>query len=433
MYFWNDKTEGRQTQESRAKTAARQLERMILRDANHPAVIFWSVSNETNEDDAPAVAESNRALIRRACELDPTRLCVHVSSHWTTHPNFAEDAVICVNHYPSLNWSQRERGKSLDLGHSVDVWSRELEKLHRQYPSKPILITEFGYCSFAGTFETAFGEDDHARVLEAEFGGFNKPFICGAAIWCWADHAWPAGRFAGGLTVSPYGVLSRSRRKLKPFWTARAMFRARQGFERTTSHWEPSGTSIIMLRPDMTNIPDFPFPQGYGIRLLTGDDIGLWTDIERDAEPFIQIRDTTFMDAFGDDLEAVRWRCHIITNPKGLGIGTISAWYDHDFRGQDYGRIHWVALRPSCQGIGLGKAALSYALKQLAQWHDRCYLVTQAERTVAVHLYLQFGFEPDFTPANACANWHELGTRLKHPVLQKALAQVESAAKGRQS
>ena len=53
--------------------AKRQLTHMIQRDINHPAVAFWSVSNETDEQH-PEVAESNRALIRRARELDPTRL-----------------------------------------------------------------------------------------------------------------------------------------------------------------------------------------------------------------------------------------------------------------------------------------------------------------------------------------------------------------------
>ena len=42
-------------------------------------------------------------------------------------------------------------------------------------------------------------------------------------IWCWADHAWPGNRFAG-YSVSPYGVLSRSRKILEPYHAAKEMF-----------------------------------------------------------------------------------------------------------------------------------------------------------------------------------------------------------------
>ncbi|MEI8063826.1 MAG: glycoside hydrolase family 2 TIM barrel-domain containing protein, partial [Verrucomicrobiota bacterium] len=52
----------------RVAVAGRQLKSLIARDANHPSVIFWSVSNETS-DQKPEVAESNRALIRLARAL----------------------------------------------------------------------------------------------------------------------------------------------------------------------------------------------------------------------------------------------------------------------------------------------------------------------------------------------------------------------------
>ncbi len=75
---------------------------------------------------------------------------------------------------------------------------------------------------------------------------------------------------------------------------------------------------------------------------------------------------------------------------------------------------------PCCQGKGLGKAALSFAMNRLAEWHDRCYLVTSTERIAAIKLYLSFGFEPDMTPANARAAWSELNGRHRHPALNRA-------------
>ena len=103
-------------------------------------------------------------------------------------------------------------------------------------------------------------------------------------------------------------------------------------------------------------------------------------------------------------------------------MGTVSAWYNRQFRGREYGRIHWIAIRPGCQRKGLGKAALSYALQVLAKWHDRSYLVTSGERLGAIAMYLSFGFEPDMAPANARAVWRDVNARLRHPAIEAALA-----------
>lgn len=421
LYFWNDAGEGRRTNAARVQTAARQMEQMIARDFNHPSIVFWSVSNETHEEE-PEVAQSNRELIRQAKALDPTRLHVHVSNRWKGNAEFEADDVICINDYPSIEWpAGGHNPATFDLSYSVDSWRTNLAALRRQYPTKPVLVTEFGYCSFAGTHGHSFGEDEHSRVIEREFAALDAPFLCGTIIWCWADHPWPAGRFFGGLSISPFGVLSRDRRKLKPFWTARALFHAKQNLETGRRPSSAGSTTVVMVRPDMNGILQVPFPDGYGIRSMTTDDIGLWTDIQRDAEPYLQITDSTFREEFGDDMGALQRRCYIVTDPKGLGIGTISAWYERDFRGQDYGRIHWVALRPSCQGKGLAKAALSYAMNRLAQWHNGSYLVTSTERIPAIKLYLDFGFKPDFSSADVLAQWRDLSIRLKHPALEQAL------------
>lgn len=420
LYFWHDAAEGLRTNAERVETASRQLARMIARDFNHPSVAFWSVSNETHEEE-PEVQESNRALIRQARALDPSRLCVHVSNHWTYHPNFAEDDVVCINSYPTMDFEARGHHPAFDVDGAVARQRAAIDALHRQYPSKPVLICEFGASSFTGTFGQSFGEEVHARALEAEFATFDAPYLCGATIWCWADHPWPGARFFDGLTISPFGVVSRDRRRLAPYWTTQRMFRTRHGLPLPPRGDEPAGATVIMVRPHLRDLPTVPFPDGYGIRAMTVDDIGLWTDIQRDAEPSLTITDTLFRDAFGDDLAALGHRCFIVTDPRGLGVGTISAWYNREFRGQEYGRIHWLAVRPCCQGRGVGKAALSFALQQLAQWHARAYLVTSVERLAAIALYLQCGFVPDMTPRNARTAWQEVGSRLPHPAIAQAL------------
>ena len=214
---------------ARAETAARQIRRMIERDRNHPSVIFWSVGNETYDEDTFA-AEANRGLLRLARELDPSRLCVHVSNRWRTSPNFEEDDVICVNDYPSMTgWrGRRGHGPQADLSRSAEAWRTSLATLHERYPLKPILISEFGYCSIAGTNGHALGEDMHERVIRAEFPALDAPFLCGVSLWCWADHPWPPAGFLDGMAMSPFGVHTRQRVPKKAFGAIRSLYRARQ-------------------------------------------------------------------------------------------------------------------------------------------------------------------------------------------------------------
>ncbi len=422
LYWWTGDAEGKENCARKLAAATRQLEKLIRRDRNHPSIIFWSASNENGEGRSE-VAEGNRKLVRAAKELDPTRLAVHVSDHWREHPNFGEDDAICVNAYPSLS-QRREHGHNWDLTAATHFWREALETLHAKYPGKPILISEFGYCSFEGTCGGAFGEDVQARAIEAEFAGMDAPYICGTTIWCWADHPWPGGTdFCRGVTISPYGVLSRDRRKLAAYWTARQLFRQKQGLtdqpKPVPSEPPPAGEEVTMIRPDLLNIPDAPFPEGFGIRPMRLDDAGLWTDIWRDAEPYSKITDDLFAREFGQDPQAIQRRCFIVTNDKGCGVGTISAWYHRDFKGEDYGRIHWVATRPAYQRRGLAKAALAYALKQLARWHQHGCLGTQTNRLPAIKLYLDFGFLPDLETAGAAAAWRQVKARLPHPALEK--------------
>ena len=181
-------------------------------------------------------------------------------------------------------------------------------------------------------------------------------------------------------------------------------------------------TSVNMIRPHMAGLPAPFFPDGYGIRPMSLDDIGLWTDIEIDAEPFVTIKPTLFREQFGSDPEAVPKRCFILTDARGLGVGTISAWYSRDFRGLDYGRIHWVAVRPAHQGKGVARAGLAYAMRVLEQWHERAYLVTAIERVGAIKLYLDFGFAPDLEPEGARAVWAEFAKAHPHPLVETTLS-----------
>jgi GNAT superfamily N-acetyltransferase len=425
LYWWNGLEEGEVASAAKLDAANRQLEALIARDRNHPSVIFWSVSNETHEE-RPEVAVGNAALVEFARSLDPTRLAVHVSDHWREHPSFEGDDVICVNAYPSVGPLAlgAEGEEAYDLASSTAFWREELAVLHARYPGKPILVAEFGYTSFYGVSDNAFGGDLHAEVLEAEFAGMDARYVCGATIWCWADHAWPPATFSfcGYLAISPYGVLTRNRRRKPAYHRARALFRARQGVvapapQAVEPAPPPSGWGVTMIRPNMADIPQVPFPDGFSARPMRPDDGGLWADIWRDADEYGPIEPELFLNQFGDDPAALQWRGFMIENERGLAVATITAWYNRRHQGGDYGQIHWVAVRRAYWGRGLGKAMMTHALNAMAQWHERAYLGTQTKRLAAIKVYLDFGFVPDLRYPGAQEAWREVRAQLAHPTL----------------
>jgi beta-galactosidase/beta-glucuronidase len=245
LMWWVGCEDGEENCNSKLLNAKQQLTEMIRRDINHPSIIFWSVSNETQEH-RPEVNKGNRELLDLARSLDPARLVTHASNRWRSDGTvdaevcamekdtgresvdvsafFEADDIICVNGYPSLNRKGYGGEHDYDLKQSADFWEQHLSNLHEKYPGKPILISEFGYASLGGIIDGSFGEEAQAAAIEHEFAAFDKSWICGAAVWCWADHPWPQSGFCRNMRTSPYGVVTRDRKKLKAYEVVKKMF-----------------------------------------------------------------------------------------------------------------------------------------------------------------------------------------------------------------
>ena len=95
---------------------------------------------------------------------------------------------------------------------------------------------------------------------------------------------------------------------------------------------------------------------------------------------------------------------------SGQVIGTGTAWFNDNFQGQRFGRIHWVALLPERQGRGLAKPLMSALCRRLRELgHTRAYLSTSSARVPAIRLYRQFGFIPLAEGEQQAAAWRRLG------------------------
>ena len=175
---------------------------------------------------------------------------------------------------------------------------------------------------------------------------------------------------------------------------------------------------VVMVRPDMANIPRHALPPGFSLRFYRDGDAATWTAIEQAADTLDRITDERFARVFGADLSAMFRRCYFLVSPDGRDIGTTTAWYDRNYQGKPWGRIHWVAVLPEFQGRGLGKAMLSAAMNRLrVLGHRRAILGTQTPRLVAIRMYLDFGFLPDLSAPDAARAWKMVRDALPHPTL----------------
>lgn len=172
--------------------------------------------------------------------------------------------------------------------------------------------------------------------------------------------------------------------------------------------------AVSMVRPNLDDIPIFALPDGYSIRRYQRGDEQAWVRIHVAADRYNLITPALFQQQFGAASEALTLRQLYLVDSHGTAVGTTSAWLDDRHKGDGFGRIHWVAIVPECQGLGLSKPLLSQACRLLRSLgHSKAYLDTSTARVVAINLYLSFGFTPEIDSAEAADVWRELAKHLK--------------------
>jgi beta-glucuronidase len=153
----------------------------ILTNQNHPSVLLWSVGNElaTPPNDAEARYIAGAAAL--AHQLDPTRPVGMAIEGWpgvACQQAYAPLDVIGYNDY--FGWFDSGGGTDDDR----DALSPYLDSLHACYPSKALMITEFG---FEGNRDGPV-EERGTFAYQAATAAFHlnvfasKPYIS-AAMW----------------------------------------------------------------------------------------------------------------------------------------------------------------------------------------------------------------------------------------------------------
>ena len=156
------------------------MERMVLRDRNHPSIIIWSLGNE-------AGFGSNFDRMREAAKrLDPTRP-IHYEGDRTLqisdflslmYPPLAKEMIYAEKKEYRLSLSDKVKNA---LGFDAKPFSYE------QYKNHPIMCCEYGHSM--GNTQTDFHK--HVEVFE------NYDHWCGGFIWDFVDKGLSKGQVNG--------------------------------------------------------------------------------------------------------------------------------------------------------------------------------------------------------------------------------------------
>jgi beta-glucuronidase len=190
-----------------------QLREMIASDRNHPSLFAWGLCNEVNGQN-PVAAKFALPLRDEAKKLDPRRLCTYASNSLQTTPE--RDVAGAMDF---IEWNEYYgtwyKGSADDL-------RQQLDEIHKAFPGKVIVISEYGYC--ACTPERPEGDEaririlrDHDRILR------EHPAVGGAIFFCYNDYRTHIGDHGvGPMQQRVHGVVDLLGRRKPSFEVLRA-------------------------------------------------------------------------------------------------------------------------------------------------------------------------------------------------------------------
>jgi beta-glucuronidase len=180
------------------------LEDNILSNQNHPSILLWSIGNELPSPATPAEARYISGATALAKKLDPTRPVGMAVSNWPglgCQSAWAPLDVIGDNEY--FGWFDAGGGGDDDR----DALSPFLDSVRACYPTKAMMITEFGFdANRNGPVEERGTYAFQANSVAFHLGVMaSKPWLSGAMYFVLQDYvAFP--QYSGGdpLPDAPY-------------------------------------------------------------------------------------------------------------------------------------------------------------------------------------------------------------------------------------
>lgn len=150
---------------------------------------------------------------------------------------------------------------------------------------------------------------------------------------------------------------------------------------------------VIMVVDSLDVVPRRPLPAGYAFRDYRDGDRAVWTRIHEETGAYDPLPPGLHAREFGEDPVALAARQLFVADASGCEVATATAWFCDPAHGVPGGRVHWVAVVPSAQRLGIASALLGAVCERFAALGEAAaYLTTDAHNTRAIRLYESLGF-----------------------------------------
>ena len=174
----------------------------ILTNQNHPSILLWSIANELATPVPGSETHYISVAAALAHKLDPTRPVGDAILDWpgiACQKAYAPLDVIGLNEY--FGWFDSGIGASADR----DQLSPFLDTMHACYPTKAIVVSEFGFdASRDGPVEERGTYEFQANTAAYHLSVFaSKPWLSGAIWFALQDFAAKPGWTGGDPRGTP--------------------------------------------------------------------------------------------------------------------------------------------------------------------------------------------------------------------------------------
>lgn len=152
---------------------------------------------------------------------------------------------------------------------------------------------------------------------------------------------------------------------------------------------------VLMKREIGTSIANPFLPDGFKFSFFKLGDEKSWAEIETSVGEFEDVDYALeyFKDNYLPHLTELERRCIFVENEDGLKVATVTNWWNYTKLRRDPW-IHWMAVHPEYQGLGLGKAIVFKVINNIKEIEGDCdvYLHTQTWSYKAINIYKKAGF-----------------------------------------
>ncbi len=171
-------------------------------------------------------------------------------------------------------------------------------------------------------------------------------------------------------------------------------------------------TELIMERATLDKLPLNTDAANCSIRGYQSGDETAWTHIQRDADRYNTITSALFTKEFGSVVNQLAERVLFAAVPASGFVGTATAWWG-DSPTDRWGRVHWLAVQPAWQRLGIGRKLLVSVCHRLRDLgHESVFLTTSPFRLEALGLYLSLGFLPRIVEPHELEIWQDVASKL---------------------